>query len=53
MVGAQYSLHFAIALALTGSGNDYVDYLEAEQTGFSSPRTVTLAEKVRVELDDA
>lgn len=52
MQEAQFSTQFSIALPLARGGNDYEHYWAAARDGFRDPLTRSLAERVRVALDE-
>lgn len=52
MTSAQFSAHFAVALAIVSGANDIDAYLSAADSGFADPATVGLARKIRLEWDE-
>ena len=51
MTGAQFSLHFTLAMTVVKRSNDFVAYLDAAKQAYKDPQILTLAHRVRVELD--
>ena len=52
MTGAQFSMEFSLAMAVVMEGNDFSDYSAAERAGYRLPDVTTLAERIRLELDN-
>lgn len=51
MTGAQFSMEFSLAMTVALGGNDFPDYLAAEEAGYDLPAVRAVAERVRLELD--
>lgn len=51
MTGAQFSLHFTLAMTVAKRRNDFATYLEASKAGFKDPAILDLSRRVRVEFD--
>lgn len=51
MTGAQFSLHFTLGMAVAKGANDFAAYVDAAKCDFGDPAILTVARRVRVEVD--
>ena len=52
MAGAQFSLHYSLAMTAVLGGNGVAEYLHVAATNFSDPRIARIAENVTVEVSE-
>jgi 2-methylcitrate dehydratase PrpD len=53
ILGAQFSSEYSIAMRIVNGRNDVGNYLDQQAAGFRDPAVLAVADRVRLELDEA